>query len=163
MMTVHQMAEHCLWYSDWLAWLSASSKQGCVPNAINESLHTYHYNLQITAHITVSNSNNITVTGLRNACGANHRALHLQCRTVTPFSQQSQLEYSHKNLFTVIYCYLSCIRLCQSDFSCERAAKCERFRFWKRDNITVCCSKEYVPASVQLLIAYFIKWCNSVA
>lgn len=80
-----------------------------MPNAVNESLPTYHYKLQIAAHITVTDSNGITVTvGLTKACRACYRALHSQCRTVTPFSQQSQLEHQPKS----IHCSLLFTAIC---------------------------------------------------
>lgn len=90
-----------------------------MPNAVNEPPPTKHYNLRITAHIAVTDSNNITVTVLGKA---NHRALHSRRGTVTPFSQQSQLERHAKirSLFTVICRYLSCIRTCLSDVSFQR-------------------------------------------
>lgn len=137
------------------AWLSASSKQGCVPNAINESPPTQHYNLQITAHITVTGNNYITVTGLTNAHRANHCALHPRRRTVTPFSQQSQLEYCPEmcSLFTVIYCYLSCMRLRQpvSLQLLEGREMWEIYGLKLRDNVSVCWNE---PKSTRLVTTY---------
>ena len=102
--------------------------KGCVPNAINESLPTQHYNLQITVHITVTDNNSITVTGLTNACGANQRALHWQCTAVTPFRQQFQLEDCPEicSPLCVIYRCLSCIRLCVTSVVWGGGGACER-------------------------------------